>query len=191
MADRIAIIAATEALLDREGFSGTGMDRLTKAAGVSTRTLYKHVGGRAGLITAALEARNKRFVATMPRDGTDALFRALAAWVGEDGGCGCFFLRALSEAGSSDPVVCERVAAHKSETADLIAACVASDLGRPLEGEDDWMLVDEVFVLFEGATQAAAYRGPSAVDVARRASATLVRAAQAGVAQESSKPISG
>ncbi|MBZ8132942.1 TetR/AcrR family transcriptional regulator [Afifella sp. IM 167] len=175
MIDRDAIIASAEAVLDREGFSATGMDRLIKAAGVSSRTLYKHVGGRAGLILAALEAREERFFAAVRSDGVEELFRSLAEWVETEGAHGCFFLRALGEAGASDPSIAERVRAHKEATAGLIEACVAKDLGR-----EDALLAAQILVLLEGATHAAVYRGASAVEAAGEAAATLLEAARGG-----------
>lgn len=173
MTDRAAIIASTEALLDKEGFSATGMNRLIKAAGVPSRTLYKHVGGRGGLIVGVLDARGERFIAAMSRDGVDGLFGTLARWIDTEGAHGCFFLRALREAGSSDPAIGERLEAHKETMARLIEECVAKDLGRK-----DTLLSDQILVLFEGATHAAIYRGTRAVEAAGQAAATLVEAAR-------------
>ncbi|MFC6489133.1 TetR/AcrR family transcriptional regulator [Nitratireductor sp. GCM10026969] len=173
MTDQTAIIASAEALLDKEGFSATGMDRLTRAAGVSSRTLYKHVGGRAALIAGTLDARSERFLAAMPRDGVDGLFRALGEWVEAQGAHGCFFLRALGEAGAGEPAIGDRVATHKEAMAALIANCVAADLG-----EADIVLADQILVLFEGATHAAVYRGTNVVEAARQAATTLVEAAR-------------
>lgn len=173
MTDRTAIINSAEALLDKDGFSATSMDRLIKAAGVSSRTLYKHSGGRDGLIVQVIDARNERFFATMPRDSVAALFRALAEWVDAEGAHGCFFLRALREAGGDNPAIGKRVATHKEALAHLIEACVANDLGR-----EDAVLSNQILVLFEGATHTAVYRGTSAVDVAAQAASTLMEAAR-------------
>ena len=48
------IVASAEAVFDRHGFAASGVDRVTAAAGVSTRTLYKHLGNKTGLIVAAV-----------------------------------------------------------------------------------------------------------------------------------------
>jgi len=148
------------------------MDRLIAAAGISSRTLYKHVGSRAALMVGILEARGERFFSSLPRAGVAELFAALADWVDVQGARGCFFLRALSEVGHDDPAIAQRVAAHKEETMRRIAQCILHDLGR-----SDDLLVLQVLVLFEGATHTAVYRGREAVEAAGTAAAVLVRAA--------------
>ncbi|GGO98621.1 TetR family transcriptional regulator [Stakelama pacifica] len=172
MTDTDAILSAAEKLLDRNGFSATSIDRLTDAAGVSSRTFYKHVGSRQALIAAILDARAKRFLAAMPRTGTDALFAALGDWFETQGANGCFFLRAAREIGEGDARAQTRLTAQKQQTLDLIGDCVASDLGR----RDD-ALAGQILILFEGATHAAVYRGRAAVADARAAAATLLAAA--------------
>lgn len=175
MTDTDAILAAAENLFDRNGFSATSIDRLTDAAGVSSRTFYKHVGNRQALIQAILDARATRFLAAMPRDGVDSLFAALADWIDKEGAHGCFFLRAAREAGEGDATVRARLDAQKAQTLDLIGDCVAADLG-----DRDAMLAAQILILFEGATHAAVYRGPDALADARRAAATLIAAARSG-----------
>lgn len=173
MTDRPAIVAAAESLLNDGGFSTTGMDRIIRAAGVSSRTLYKQLGSRAELIAAVLDARHGRFLATLPSDGVAGLFAALAGWTAVEGARGCLFLRALSEAGGGgDPAIERRVKAHKEAMRRRIADCVRHDLGRA-----DERLAEQILVLFEGATHAAIYRGGEAIEAAALAAATLIRAA--------------
>ncbi|MBW4331125.1 TetR/AcrR family transcriptional regulator [Stakelama sp. CBK3Z-3] len=172
MVSRADIIASSEPVLDKYGFSGTGMDSLIKAAEVSSRTLYKHVGGRASLIAGVLDARGERFFSSLPNGGVTELFAALADWVDTEGARGCFFLRALSEAGHDDPAIAQRVMAHKDELAEHIAQCVEHDLGKP-----DRLLGLQVLVLFEGATHAAVYRGKDALEAAGVAAAVLLQTA--------------
>lgn len=148
------------------------MDRLIKAAGISSRTLYKHVGSRAALMAGVLDARGERFFSSLPRAGVGELFAALADWVDAQGARGCFFLRALSEVGHDDPAIAQRVAAHKEETTRRIVQCILHDLGR-----SDDLLVLQVIVLFEGATHTAMYRGRDAVEAAGTAAAALLRTA--------------
>ncbi|MEQ8966269.1 MAG: TetR/AcrR family transcriptional regulator [Azospirillaceae bacterium] len=172
MADFDSIIRAVEPVLDAEGVSATGMDRLTRAAGVSTRTLYKHAGSRARLVAGVLDARGARFLEGMPRDSVAGLFTGLERWTAAEGARGCFFLRCLGEAAPADPALAERIRAHKAAVADRIAECVTADLGRP-----DALLTEQVLVLFEGATHAAVYRGEAAIAAARHAAVALVGAA--------------
>lgn len=56
------LISAAENLFDCHGFSATGMDRLAQAAGMSSRTLYKHAGSKNELIAAVLMTRGQRFL---------------------------------------------------------------------------------------------------------------------------------
>lgn len=61
---RTDIVTNCEPVFDRNGFAATGMDALTKATNVSSRTLYKHLGGKTGLTIAVLQARMERFFST-------------------------------------------------------------------------------------------------------------------------------
>lgn len=75
------LISAAESLFDRNGFTATGMDRLTQAAGISSRTLYKHAGSKSALIAKVLTERDKRFLRRLEVRSVDALFKALEDWV--------------------------------------------------------------------------------------------------------------
>lgn len=167
------LITAAERLFDRHGYMATGMDRLTEAAGMSSRTLYKHAGSKAQLMASVLSARDRRFMARLEVRSIDALFAALEDWVRVEGTRGCFFLRAKAETGGETPEIAEAVAAHKAAFAQRIGEVVAAELGR-----DDPALAEQVLVLFEGATHAAVYRGPEAVTAARDAAAALVERAR-------------
>lgn len=167
------LIAAAERLFDRHGYMATGMDRLTEAARMSSRTLYKHVGSKAQLMGRVLTERDRRFMAGIDVESVDALFAALEDWVRIEGARGCLFLRSLAETGSDTPEIAEAVAAHKAALWQRVSEVVAKDLG----GEDT-ELAEQVLVLFEGATQAAVYRGDTAVSAARAAAAILVERAR-------------
>ncbi|MGY2437938.1 TetR/AcrR family transcriptional regulator, partial [Escherichia coli] len=91
----------------------TGMDRLAQAAGMSSRTLYKHAGSKNELIAAVLMTRGQRFLQRLELDSVEALFDALARWMSEEGARGCLFLRAQGEIGSAVPEVAEAVTAYK------------------------------------------------------------------------------
>lgn len=170
---KMQIIARAEQVFDRHGFTGSGMDRLTAAANVSSRTLYKHVGSKAALMGGALESRRRRTFDHLNSDSVQSLFDALESWTMQEGARGCLFLRALADTGGAVPEVTEAVAGYRRELTGCVARAVANDLGRPGQGE----LVDQVLVLFEGAVTAASYRGIEAVSAARRAAETLVQQA--------------
>lgn len=163
------ILEAVEAQVDRNGFMASGMDWLTAAAGVSSRTLYKHFGSKIGLMAAVLDERDRRFRSCLDVPTVDALFAALEDWIRIEGARGCLFLRALGETGGDRPEIVAAVQRQKAFLRERIGDIVRSQLDEPQEN-----LVNQLLVLFEGATAAAAYRGPEAASAAREAADILV-----------------
>lgn len=166
-------IVAAEQLFDRHGYMATGMDRLTEAAGMSSRTLYKHASSKAQLMGLVLAERDRRFMARIDVESADALFAALQDWVRVEGARGCLFLRSHAETGGDTSEIADAVAAHKTSFRQRVGDIVAKDLGRA-----DKPLTEQLLVLFEGATHAAVYRGDQAVSAARAAAAVLVERAR-------------
>lgn len=166
---RSRIISAAGHVFDRHGFAGTGIDRLTESAGVSTRTLYKHLGSKSGLVVAVLDERRTRFVDRFDVDTVDELFDTLEAWIQTEGARGCLFLRAQGEDGEGTLGVSPTVTAYRKQLHDLVRRVV-----RHQTGHDDDLLVEQVLVLFEGATSAASYRGTDVIHAAKAAASTLV-----------------
>ena len=167
------LTAAAERLFDRHGYMATGMDRLTEAAGMSSRTLYKHAGSKAQLMARVLTERDRRFMDRLNGPSVEALFDALGDWVRAEGTRGCLFLRSLAETGGDTPEIAEAVAAHKAAFHRRVEEVVAADLGR-----EDLVTAEQVLVLLEGATHAAVYRGAEAVSAARAAAAVLIERAR-------------
>ncbi|ORE85790.1 TetR/AcrR family transcriptional regulator [Aurantimonas sp. 22II-16-19i] len=168
------LVATAERLFDRHGFTATGMDRLTGAAGISSRTLYKHAGSKVALMVAVLAERDRRFMQRLEVDSVDAIFAALEDWVRAEGARGCLFLRTLGETGGETAAIQEAVMAHKAAVRSRIAEIVATDIGHG----GNAALADQIVILFEGATAAAAYRGTDAVTAARAAAEILVARAR-------------
>lgn len=166
---RADIITSSEQVFDLRGFAATGMDTLTETAKVSSRTLYKHVGSKAGLTVAVLEARMGRFFETCSATTVDELFDGLEEWVESEGARGCLFLRAQGESGSSDSAISAVVTEYRRRLRELIGHLITENLGH-----EDAALSDEVLIAFEGATSAASYLGPRAVSAARSAANTLL-----------------
>jgi AcrR family transcriptional regulator len=164
------ITASAERVFDSNGFAASGMDTLTRAAGVSTRTLYKHVGGKSDLITAVLRSRSIRFFEQLAVDDVDGLFAALEQWVRSEGARGCLFLRAAGELSAEFPAALEEVATYRRRLRALVHRLVHQEGDHP-----DDQLADQILVLFEGATSAASYRGIPAIAAARSAAAMLMR----------------
>ena len=171
---RTRLLETAEQLFERHGFTATGMDRLTSGAGISSRTLYKHVGNKNGLIAAVLNERDRRFHRLVETNSIDALFGALESWFAEEGARGCLFLRAWGETGGDVPEIAEAMARHKQRLRERIDAIVVAEVGRH---DDD--LAEAIQLLFEGATHAATYRGEATADAARRAAQRLADIARA------------
>lgn len=174
MDTKTKLISAAEHLFDRHGFTATGMDRLTQAAGMSSRTLYKHAGSKTALITAVLTERDRRFLRRLEVHSVDALFGALEDWVRVEGSRGCLFLRAHGETGGDIPEIAEAVSVHKARLCKRIQEIVTVETG----GDGNRELAEQILILFEGATSAAIYRGAEAVATARDVAAALVERAR-------------
>lgn len=173
MTTRDRIVEAAEGVFDRQGFAGTGIDQITDAAGVSSRTLYKHLSSKTGLIAAVLDRRGQRFTVAFEARTSDELFSALAGWVRANGARGCLFLRALGEDGHAQPPIAAAAAEYRRQLHGLIRGVVAHELGRA-----DDALAEQLLVLFEGATAAASYRGEPSIAAARSAAAALIERAR-------------
>ncbi|MCP9223782.1 TetR/AcrR family transcriptional regulator [Erythrobacter sp. LQ02-29] len=168
-----ALIAAAERLFDTNGYTATGMDRLTQAAGMSSRTLYKHFGSKAAIMGLVLADRDRRFMESINLQSVDALFAAIEDWVRKEGARGCLFLRSLAETGGETSEIAAAVITHKAAFRKRISEIIAADLGH-----DDPVLAEQMLVLAEGAIHAAVYRGVAAVAAARSAAALLMDAAR-------------
>ena len=167
---RERIITSAEPVFDEYGFAGIGVDRLTEAAGVSSRTLYKHLGSKTGLIAAVLDARRERFGRVFDVSTVDELFDALTVWIRSEGARGCLFLRALGEDGRRVPEVEHAVRQYRELLHRAMSRIVQHETGSA-----DAVRAEQLLVVFEGATSAASYRGQRAVDAARHIARTLVR----------------
>lgn len=174
MDTRQALVAAAERQFHEHGFRATGMDALARAAGMSSRTLYKHAGSKAALIVTVLDARDQRFFATIERCEVAALFDAHLRWIAREGAHGCLFLRALGETGGAHPEIAAAVRRHKDRMRAWVEAAVVAAIGRP-----DPVLAGRIVLLFEGAVAASAYQGVAAIGAAAAAARHLVDAEQA------------
>ncbi|MCI0509956.1 TetR family transcriptional regulator [Chromohalobacter marismortui] len=171
---RTRLLETAEQLFERHGFTATGMDRLTSAAGISSRTLYKHVGNKNGLIVAVMNERDRRFHRLMKTDSIDALFTTLQTWFTQEGARGCLSLRAWGETGGGVPEIAEAMERHKQRLRERIDAIVLAEIGR-----HDTELAEAIQLLFEGAIHAATYRGGDAAQAARRTAHRLADLARA------------
>jgi len=172
-----SIVSSAEHVFDSGGF-GSSVDVLAQAAGVSTRTLYKHVGSKSRLVTAVLNERSERFFASFDVRTVRDLFDRLADWTTVEGARGCLFLRANGENGSSSPDCDAAVTLYRHRLHNLVDRIVTAEAG-PIATTT---LVEQVLILFEGATSAASYRGAQAITAARAAAETLIEHARTSAA---------
>ncbi|MBC08140.1 TetR/AcrR family transcriptional regulator [Thalassospira sp.] len=172
MSIKTKLLTSAERLFDQHGFMSTSMDQLTKAADMSSRTLYKHAGGKTGLVQAVLTARDKRFMQAIDVQSIDDLFAALQNWTLTEGARGCLFLRAYGEAGGETPEITDAVMAHKAAFHAQIARIVKAELGA--NHPDLELLTEQILVLIEGSTSAAIYRGTDAITSAHQAATLLI-----------------
>src|SRR5437588_7797301 len=101
---RIAALAAQQ--FHEHGITSTGVDALSRAAGISKRTLYERFGSKDGLIAAAFAVRDEPVFrlytdvaeqAATPAEQLKQLFNALERTIASPDYRGCPFTSAASE----------------------------------------------------------------------------------------------
>lgn len=170
------ILTAAEAILYRDGFHATGVDRLVEAAGTTPRTLYRHFRSKEGLVRAVLERREARYLEHLqtarPREAGDqdravlALFDAHGAWLTNGGARGCMFSKAHGEYGTHDAAIADLALAHKRRVLDIMRDRV-TEAGLSRTG----CLAERLLLLMEGATALAPVLGAERAATQARATA--------------------
>ncbi len=171
------------ALFCRDGFHGTGIDRILAESGVAKATLYKHFKSKDELILAALRREDERFRnrfmreverrAAAPAGRLLAVFDVLEQHLGERDFRGCPFIKAAAEyASPEDPIH-----AAAAESKRLLRAYVR-DLAAAAGAVAPRRLAQQLALLMEGATVLAQLSGdPSAARDSREAAEILLRQA--------------
>src|SRR3954454_18081216 len=118
---RIASLAARE--FHEHGITSTGVDALSRAAGISKRTLYERFGSKDGLIVAAYESLDLPVFQMLtgpaeassddPREQLDGLFVQLAVMVQLPQFRGCPFVNASPDRAAASHPAHEVVRRHK------------------------------------------------------------------------------
>jgi AcrR family transcriptional regulator len=118
---RIAALAAEQ--FHERGITATGVDALSRAAGISKRTLYERFGSKDGLIVAAYEALDlpvfQMFTSSVeagtddPRAQLEAFFAQLEPLVRSPQFRGCPFTNASAELADPDHPAHRVVRRHK------------------------------------------------------------------------------
>ena len=106
---RERLLAAAAVLLYEQGIAATGIDSITKRAGVAKQSLYNHFTSKADLVAAYLQVRHQEWLdlytrrlekVETPRQGVLAVFAAYqdhAELAYEHGFRGCGLLNAAAE----------------------------------------------------------------------------------------------
>lgn len=125
---RDIVLDAAENLFAVQGFTATGINRITEKAGVASMTLYNNFRNKNELVVATLERRSDRLLlrieakvdnaGQVPEDRILAVFDAVSFWIGEElrkpiGFTGCMFLKAVHEYTSSESPEREVALSHK------------------------------------------------------------------------------
>jgi AcrR family transcriptional regulator len=181
--ERIAAVAAAQ--FHEHGIKASGVDALSRAAGISKRTLYQRFGSKDDLIVAAYESLDlpvferltepAEAATTSPREQLDQLFVQLAVMVRLPEFRGCPFTNAASELTDPDHPAHKVVRRHKERLRRwILTRARAADLAEPDRLSRQLMLV------FAGAqAQALVQRSPRPVQDARQVARALVGAAAA------------
>jgi len=175
---RIAMLAAEQ--FHEHGITATGVEALSRAAGISKRTLYERFGSKEGLITAAYDALDlpvyRMFTEGIeaktddPRRQLEAFFAQLESIVRMPEFRGCPFTNAASELSDPDHPAHKVVRRHKERIRRwLLMRARAAGAANPEELSRRLMLV------FAGVqSQALVERSPRPARDARRLAKALI-----------------
>jgi AcrR family transcriptional regulator len=178
---RERLLAAADELFYAEGIHTVGIDRVIERAGVAKASLYSAFGSKDGLVRAYLLARHERRQQRMtawldryddPRSKLLATFEYLTDFYRQPTFRGCPFINANAESAPGGPA--EEVT---NLTRDWVRSLI-QDLVHQIGVTDPETLVDQMVLLYDGATVAARLdRNLSAAQAGRAAAAALLDAA--------------
>jgi len=179
---RIAAVAAD--LFHEQGIKASGVEALSRAAGISKRTLYERFGSKDGLVVAAYDSLDLPVFELLtgpaeaatadPREQLDQLFVQLEVMVRLPEFRGCPFTNAASELTDPDHPAHDVVRRHKDRLRRwILVRARAAGLAEPDR------LARRLTVVFAGAqAQALVQRSPRPVRDAREIARALVDAAE-------------
>lgn len=149
---RVAQLAGE--LFHEHGITATGVEALSKAAGISKRTLYERFGSKDGLIAAAFEAFDdpvfKRFTtpagqADTPRGQIEQLFAELDAAIDSPEFRGCPFVNASAELADPDHPAHPVIRRHKDRFRQWLVT-----RAREAGAADPALLGRQLMIVYEG-----------------------------------------
>lgn len=150
-------IASTSlTLFYRHGFHATGVELLSREAGVTKKTLYRHYASKDLLIEAALALRHdwfmdkmRRFVEQAPTAQRPmAYIDFIASWTQEEGFFGCAFINAAAEFAAAEMAPHQQAACHKQEVLLYVQnLCQQAALKQPTELGEQLYLIGEGLIV--------------------------------------------
>jgi AcrR family transcriptional regulator len=177
---RQRLLDAAADLFYRQGIGAVGVDLVSKAAGVSKRTLYQQFGSKDQLIAESLDAQGAAIVGLyIPAEDPDAtarqqilaVFDGLGEWTGSETFRGCPFVNTATEL--ADPGHPARRVARDYKL--RLRGYFARQAERG-QARDPQRLADQLIVIFDGAIVQAVIGTVQHPDAARTAAEALLDA---------------
>lgn len=149
MSVKQTVLDTAESLFNKQGYTAVGIDLIRDTAKVSKTTIYRHFGGKDGLIEAVLERRHQRFedglnaalvasnesIKTQDMDLKSTSHTRLCAmlewhyhWFSSSHFEGCMFMHALSEFKQNNRKISQIALDHKAWLGQLILNCIEKNL---------------------------------------------------------------
>jgi AcrR family transcriptional regulator len=122
LAPREVLVRTAARLFYREGINAVGIDRIVSEAGITRGTLYRHFGGKEGLVLAYLNHEDELIRSQFASAAHDAatpshLLELLVHGVAEDAARhhlrGCPFINAAAEFPDPDSAVRQLIGQHR------------------------------------------------------------------------------
>ena len=177
---RQRLLDAAADLFYRQGIGAVGVDLVSKAAGVSKRTLYQQFGSKDQLIAESLDAHGMSVLGQCLSPGGDdisprqqilAVFDALGRWMASDEFRGCPFVNTATEL--ADPGHPARRVARDYKLRLRGYFARQAERGHAADPE---RLADQLVVVFDGAIVQAVMGTGHGADAAQTAVAALLDA---------------
>ena len=177
---RQRLLDAAADLFYRQGITAVGVDLVSKAAGVSKRTLYQQFGSKDQLVAESLDAQGEAILGlyipaddegTPPRQRILAVFDGLGGWTASDAFRGCPFINTATELADPSHPARQVARDYKLRLRDYFAG-QAERAGA----ENPQRLADQLIVVFDGAIVQAVMGTGLHTDAARTAVQALLDA---------------
>jgi AcrR family transcriptional regulator len=179
-APRQRLLDAAADLFYRHGIGAVGVDLVSKAAGVSKRTLYQQFGSKDQLVAESLDAHGAAIIGlyipaedpdATPREQILAVFDGLRGWTASETFRGCPFVNTATEL--ADPGHPARLIARDYKLRLRGYFARQAERGR---ARDPQRLADQLIVMFDGAIVQAVVGTVQDPDAARTAVEALLDA---------------